>query len=488
MRTTTRNSKLNVLSLEDRLAPAATISLLNGNLTVQGDNATNTIALLQTGPTQFQVYVRPDLVPSANLSALLSQCVPSHPSFRGTYNVTGQITVNGGNSRDQLVIFVDPAFGQMSNNVRMSAGNSADDINIASTSDTLPATIAGNVTLNGGFGADNFFLNLLTIQGSLDVTGGGNGTRPDENNRAGDYARLFNVVVQGNAFARDTSFVLDDFFSFPIFPSAIQGNLIVSNPTMGANSNFNWGVESNNAQLPFGLNSLPTPFPVSSLIGVAPTAVVGGDVIVTGGAGAEAVYILGTVNGRVTAALGAGENRLHLSLVTSVSYNASIAGDVTFVSSGNNNLNFGDALISGAVSLNTGNGSTVFGLGGNFFVNGSFNITAGNAADNIAFGAGSFIGGNLSVNAGSGNNTITLAGTVSGNNVQIQAAGGNNTVNILSTANAFGAQLKVYLGGGNDTVNLDSVSFASAYLDGGFGTDTFNPTVTIPINWTIVNF
>lgn len=491
MRTKTRTA-LNLLNLENRITPAATISLLNGNLTITGDNNTNTIVAKQVaGTSNIEVYVRPDLVPSVNLSGLLAQSIPSNSAYRGTYTATGTLTINSGNSRDQVVVFI-PGGSTLSNNIRINTGNSADDINITSESSTQAATVAGNVTLNGGLGADNYNFGLVTVQGMVDVTGGGGGTRPDELNRPGDYVRFFDSVVQGMAIVRNASVSLDDFFSqLPgqtQVGSTIEGSLIVSNQGGGAVGSFNVGFDGDDTTL--------TPIAGYSLIAaIGPRSTVNGDLVYTGSGSNDGVFVAGTVNGRVTVVGYAGTNELNLAPTSSApnTYNGTVSGDVTYVGqSGADIVNFGASTIGlvGSVSLNMGDGANVYDMSGAFLIGGSLTVNAGSGNDTVNIGASSSINGNLNMNLGTGNNVVELAGTISGSQINLQFGGGNDTVTIAAGSNGAAAKLAVYLGAGNDRLNVASSNYLSAYLDGNTGTDTisFAPMFVVPINWTLIGF
>ncbi|MBX7105897.1 MAG: hypothetical protein K1X57_17570 [Gemmataceae bacterium] len=491
MRTKTRTA-MNLLSLENRLTPSASISLVNGNLTVTGDNTSNTIVVIQQAgnPTNLEVYVSAGQWPSTNIAGLYAKSVPSDPSYRGTYNATGTVYLNGGNSNDQVAVFI-PGGATLSSNLRVSLGNSYDDFNLTSISDTQQATLAGNVNVNGGLGADNYNFNLINIQGNVDLIGGGTGTRPDEGNRPGDYARMFDATVQGYAIVRDSALSLDDFFS-PVLPgnagTTIQGNLIVQNTAGGAVGSFNVGYDQDNGTV--------TPVAGYALIAsIGPRSVVNGDFTYTGSGSADGVFIAGAVNGNTTVVAGAGTNTFSMQVLSAggATLNGTADGNVTFVgSSGADFVDLGDAVISaaGSVNLTMGDGANTYDMTGGFFVSGSFTVNAGTGNDNVTFGAGSNIAGNLNVNLGTGNNGINLAGAVFGSQVNLTTGGGNDVISVAPTAGGSSAKLSVYAGAGNDLVNIGSSAFLSAYLDGQTGTDTiaFTSGFVVPINWSLLNF
>jgi hypothetical protein len=428
--------------------------------------------------------------PSTNIAGLYAKSVPSDPSYRGTYNATGTVYLNGGNSNDQVAVFI-PGGATLSSNLRVSLGNSYDDFNLTSISDTQQATLAGNVFVNGGLGADNYNFNLINIQGNAEVTGGGTGTRPDEGNRPGDYARMFDATVQGYAIVRDSALSLDDFFS-PVLPgnagTTIQGNLIVQNTAGGAIGSFNVGYDQDNGTV--------TPVAGYALIAsIGPRSVVNGDFIYTGSGSPDGVFVTGLVNGNTTVVAGAGANTFAMQVLSAggATLDGSTNGNVTYVgTSGADNVDLGAAVIgaAGSVSLNMGDGANTYDLTGAFTVAGSFTMYAGTGADNVSFGAGSNISGNLNVNLGTGNNSLSLAGAVFGSQINLTTGGGNDVVSVAPTANGGSSKLSVYAGAGNDLVNIGSSAFLSAYLDGQTGTDTiaFTAGFVVPINWSLLNF
>src|SRR4051812_41114828 len=94
-------TRLNVLGLENRLTPAASVSFSSGSLTVTGDNTSNTV-VFDGANNAMKVYV----VSGQNLfgayqggAAATLAAIEANPSnYRGTYNLTGSVTARMGNS------------------------------------------------------------------------------------------------------------------------------------------------------------------------------------------------------------------------------------------------------------------------------------------------------------------------------------------------------------------------------------------------------
>lgn len=173
---------------------------------------------------------------------------------------------------------------------------------------------------------------------------------------------------------------------------------------------------------------------------------VAGSAIITTGAGADTVTMGGNVSGHAIVNLGNGANALNV-----------------------------DGTVLGNMTVTAGSGNDVLDFGG-----------GGNAT--IGFGS-ALIGGNLTVVGGNGLNQVTFTNTtVLGNSLTY--VGGNGvdlfTVNSLT---APGARLTGIFGNGNDVVTFNTLPvLASAYLDGGFGRNTFNSPFAIDFPIVLRNF
>jgi hypothetical protein len=174
----------------------------------------------------------------------------------------------------------------------------------------------------------------------------------------------------------------------------------------------------------------------ANLVSTSATTTMAGDLFFTGtNASTNDVVLNGTVGGRLFASLGNGA---------------------------------ADSLVAAATSV----------VGGSAFIQG------GNGGDSVTLLGSVF--GNLSLILGNGGNTVIVGGTVGGTSISYLGGSGGDTFTYAASAPA--ARLTGIFGAGDDTFNLDSNSLASAYLNGGAGTNTFNPSVTINFPITLVNF
>jgi hypothetical protein len=279
------------------------------------------------------------------------------------------------------------------------------------------------------------------------------------------------------------------------------------------------------------------------LTGAANT--VGGNLVITAGAGDQFVELTGltdlTVRGFATISLGVGDDSVSSGTSTSIGGNMTLLG-VNHMDSGSLTVggNFfqsvaGESVISdfgllsegpihigggfsyqgnnlsdeidfttggsvgGNVYMDLGinvdpfsnqglnmDGITPMTIRGNLTLLGGFNVAG--VPDLLLTRATSTIGGNIYVNFGAGAAYIVLAGTVFGSSIMVAGSGDNNLS--VHDLNAGGARLTALFGAGNDTVNFDvtATTLASAYLDGGFGTNAFNQTGTIAFPFTLRNF
>src|SRR5437773_11317747 len=94
----TRNLKLNLLALENRLAPAVTAGIASGNLTVTGDAASNTILVSgSTGSVKvYAVAVDQYAAYQANPAGCLATNEVAGNQVGGTFAVTGYSAINTG--------------------------------------------------------------------------------------------------------------------------------------------------------------------------------------------------------------------------------------------------------------------------------------------------------------------------------------------------------------------------------------------------------
>ena len=163
----TRTQLLRVLPLENRETPSASVVFQGGNLTITGDNLSNTVIVTgKTGNAKVSVVPQDLYNTLVAMGGDLSSFEVA-PFFRGTYALTGNLTVNTGNSIDLVVINVDNTggSGSLPGMLTINTGNSNDAIQIQSLVVPPPnspnATIPGRISINGGLGAEN--INIFDI-------------------------------------------------------------------------------------------------------------------------------------------------------------------------------------------------------------------------------------------------------------------------------------------------------------------------------------
>jgi hypothetical protein len=462
------------MSLENRVTPNASYLFQNGNLTVTGDNTSNTIVVTgQTG--NAQLYVVQGLLQYGS-PAFYAALNPANLRFNG--NLTGSLTITGGNSADLLVVLVDDG-ASMPGNVTVRSGNGADDIIIASNDTVNPnalATIPGMLTLNGGLGADNISIIGMNVQGMTFVDGGGTGFRPGviNNPAPGDVFRIFVSTMGANVQVTNSITALDDLFG----PSTIQGSLIVNNQAASPMGGF----FINTVQYPAGYVNFGDPG-YSGLLVIDAGSTVERNVVYSGSVSTDGVFVLGTVFGDVTFVGGAGNNDFFIGSGGAYpAQSATINGNVSFVGqSGIDALHIfdGSSVLAGSLNANMGDGNNLYNLDHFFNVNGNFQITAGNGDDNVGNVSG-IISGNQFYNLGNGNNTLVWNGFAGVGQFYYQGGGGVDNVTI-NGVNAF--TLRVYLGAGNDffTYGLNA-QVASALIDMGTGTNVYDGSQTT-VTW-----
>src|SRR5262249_45111761 len=120
-------SRLNLLSLENRLTPAVTVAYSGGNLDINGDDVSNTV-LISGGGSGINVYV----VPGVDLAGSLGGNPAPYETptyFRGTFNVTGHLDVNMGKMNDYvLCTFNDGSTTKLSDKIDIHLGDGSDDV------------------------------------------------------------------------------------------------------------------------------------------------------------------------------------------------------------------------------------------------------------------------------------------------------------------------------------------------------------------------
>jgi hypothetical protein len=357
--------KLGVEPLENRWVPAVILTL---------DASGNLRAILANGS--------PDL--TLTFTAADEVNVDEGANDLGTYSVPGNLSVTMGNLAGAGTVVVDLEGFSMSGSLSIATGNATGGYAV----DVDDGTIDGSLTVRTGNGDDDVEI------GELDpVTVGGS----------------VNVDIGAGAL---------DNFNFE--QSTINGNLRV----VGANTlTFNDGIVDGSVSVDSRRDA--------GGVTMADTAgnTIGGNLLVTTGAGADDVDVNGVVSGNVVASLGNGDNDF------SVNTTATILGNLT--------------------------------------------VTSGTGADDIEHVV-AVIGGNMTVNAGNGDDTVRFDGaTLLGRSVTLLGGNGDDLFEV-GALTAPGARLTCLGGNGADTIDFLSVpDVASAYIDGGNGVDAFNVTGTI---------
>jgi len=470
MRTTRRTLRL--LALEDRLAPAATVSFASGSLNITGDNTSNTVVLSGQGGA-MKVFVAPgDLfLPYFNNPAGTLAAIEGNPANnRGTFNLTGNINVTMGNSQD-FVLFVTDDGGTIPGNITVSLGNSNDAV-IFATRNNTPAFVNGFTTLNGGIGADNFFIDDTNFQNITQIIGGGSGIRNDAStgnqpnpndvfeSRASSFSKLLSV---NNAIAFLGN--VDN------LGTTVNGDVVVSNQTPNPLGNYQIDGEA-------------TFLGYSGVLAIGSFSNVTGNVTYAGSTSADNVSVFGTINGKLTVANSDGLNTFDLGRVGTNA--GTVNGSLSYIGgSGVDSVSLPDgSTVNGSVTLNMFDGANTYDLDNSFTVGGVWQMNAGTGNDVATVGG--FIGGNQYYNLGAGNNNLTWNGISAASNFNFQSGGGNDALTI-NGINSFA--LYVLFGAGDDTFTYGTpAAVGSAYIDFGAGNDVYNDggnTITWP--QTIVN-
>jgi hypothetical protein len=181
---------------------------------------------------------------------------------------------------------------------------------------------------------------------------------------------------------------------------------------------------------------------------------IGGTLSVTDGAGNNAAFFLsaGSIGGNATF------NNVN-NLDTTAGVN--IGGNLSFLEPSKNLQTFislgapVSESIGGNVQINTGNGTAIVNIaaGGNVSIGGSLTAQMGNGNHLFTFTKGSTIGSNFTYIGGSGQDSVTLNGTVSGN-VYANMGNGPNTFTLENPTGEIDGNLAVIGGNGNDVVTV----------------------------------
>jgi len=179
-----------------------------------------------------------------------------------------------------------------------------------------------------------------------------------------------------------------------------------------------------------------------------------------------------------------------LATTVTVDADSSILGNAsfTFNRGGDTLVLSGTVEGNAVVRMNGGNDDLVFDgtvLGSFTYVGGSRAASLG-LSDDLSING--FIGGSFTANLGGGDDTASFNGaTILGSSINIIGGTGDDSAVVLAGGlTAPGARFTFFGGNGDDTVDWSAAipDIASAYLDGGFGTNIFDDgggPITFPI-------
>jgi hypothetical protein len=439
---------LSLLALENRITPAASISFLNGNLTVTGDNTANVIEVSGAAGSA-----------SVNVNGV----------FRGTYAITGRLTVNGGNSSDTILVRINGG-ASLPGDVLINVGNGNDFVFVDGNGGE--GTIPGRLAISLGAGDD--LVNLAAF-GGLRV----NGLMTIDGNVGNDTvevglsvpSRPAGVKVKNIGARPEGGPVFTGVGTFSGLTSLTGVNQFRSDAPAPGQTTFGQFIMNSGSE---AVNS--SFFPNNTTFG--------GDVtVITGGGNDSLTPIFGnTFNGNVLFSAGAGNND---SAPWGDNY---FAGNWTYIGGNGSDFVFSAEPHAGNVSLLLGDGGntvfTDFDQAGFLTVAGSVSIRGGNGNDTINPLLAN-ISGNLEINLGNGNNAANIQSFVAGT-VRYNGGGGVDTVEV-GGANSY--SLFVSLGAGNDVFTFTAgTTVGNADLDFGFGADTYNDNgVVVFWNFRLVN-
>lgn len=422
-------TRLNLTSLENRVTPAATLSYLNGNLTVTGDNTGNVIAVAATGSNQLSVSV--------------------NSIGMGSFNVTGNLAINSGNGADTVTIALGA--NTFSGNVTINTGTtSTGNDNVAISNGAL----TGRLSVTTSSHNDVVTLTNLNATGILNSFTGGAGT---------------DTLTIVNSNLSDLN-LINGFNSISLL-GGTAGGVIINSQSEGIATN----VVFNSAISVTGDITMITGAGNDSLV---LSGTFGGNITFVGGNGMNMFQTFNaTVSGNISAILGNGVDAVGM-------INSTVNGSVQFnTGDGNNNYLLSDiaSSVNGHFSITAGNGNDFVGNIATYIP-----ASAGAAAPHFGIN----VAGNLNVNLGNGSNTFllnTVANSIGGN-ISITSGAGADAVQVAQTYG--GSKLKVALGAGNDFFVWGALAgVLSADIDGGTGANTYVQTPpTIFWSQNLVNF
>jgi hypothetical protein len=475
--------RLTVQRLEDRATPSVSTTLINGTLTIRGDNLPNSVLISESAPGKFTVTNNAKTV--------------------GTFSFSN-LTVQMGNGADTVELKLATA---LTGNLNVTLGNGTDTFTTANS--TLGSKIGGDAFVNLGLGGNRPGVNYdqdvliynVNIGGNLTVLGSsGSGAEllDIEASKIGKTVSVTNIFQTSlGAFddpARAVTVGVD--LSVSNYqkntdgrgdtPPAVGGNglNLYSDTVVNRNVSYTGGSGIDRVLLPqdfanatpvtIGGNVTVNAYGGVNTLSLGTGAVgvnVGGNVRFDGGADIDRFFLDSgsTVGGGVYANLGEGDNQ--------------VFGDSIGLGGGGSPFNAeGDGTVNGDVTIILGNGNNFigsFGLLGNTFS----------------------VGGNLTFQVGNGDNTggdanapgdITFFNTALsvGGTARYQAGTGSNSLDIT---NETIGDLVLLFGGGPTTVLFNQASGffnGDLYLDfgTGFGPKTLGGSAALGGMVTILNY
>lgn len=526
------NYRSSIESLESRIAPAglvlATYNAVTRELTITGDDSSNSVAVYQTGPTTWRVEGKED-------AALVNTSINVVGDERLEIGAIAKLTVlmAGGDDTVELI------------NLRALKSLSVDTGAGADVVETMGLVVKGNATLSMGAGLDAVDLDGLVaaISGNLSVTDGGDGltfTFGAANSTIGGSVQFTGGAgADALLMATDTNLKIGKQVEFngngglDRLEFGSQGTVSIGRDRLGRSVIYQGGSAADRIGIGSSKVALLGSVEMTGaggndtldidggLVSVG-RSVAGVSVFLDGGQGADQIDLQGSsftalgqvfldggteadkldltgahrlvLKAGVRVEGGAGADLLDISadslaVTGSVQFNGGDDADTAIIK--------GDGTITGAVSLVLGAASSGVqsadirsrsGLPGSLKISGSVTVDATLAsATTLDFAklTNIKVGGAVSLLMGEGASSVDIDNIVVGGAFTIDTRGGTDDVQIERDA-TFGTSLfrklaTIMLGGGTDTLfigkdskNNRAVFMADVSADGGAGTDSRN--------------
>jgi hypothetical protein len=407
-----RPTHLSLERLEQRDCPSLTVTLYNGSLNISGAPA-GALMVTETTPGKLTVTDNAHSLGTYSVGGDLRLNLTRHPSTvtvdLGGNTFTGSVLISLGNGgTTTLPPAVTVQRGTVGGNVSFFGGNGTETENIGGPAlAPIPLNVRGYVQAVGkvsGGGVAGPGDTLFVGPGS---TVGGDVSTVQIDNVAVGQPNLALTTVGGNVSVNDSgsgaALIVNIFGnvgkSVSVTGTSFEDAFVLQQASAGVGGNITGGLNVNLG--PGGTAG------DSFLLDTGTT--VGGNVTLTT-AGAPNVAppggftINGTVNGSLTANLGAGNDSLTFSTTGSVLGNLNITGG-----NGNDTVTAAGA-VAGNLSFTFGSGNDSVTIGN--APGGVLNWSSGNGNDSVTFGNATNVPGawNVHMRFGTGNDTLTLAG------------------------------------------------------------------------------